>query len=240
MKRIHRTLLAGLLALSFFGSQAWAQEGGSGGDNLAVAINTKDGATVFKLAFDIRRVMGDVVDEANAAVAFANCEACRTVAIAIQTVLVFSDPSVVTPENLAIAINQECVACETMAFAYQFVLGTDGAVRFTRDGNQALHDIRTQLKDLRDADLTIEELQAQLDEIVGQLQQVIAAELVPIGRKEEEDLADPTGGDQGLQEPMPSPTPGETLSPSASPEPSPTAEVTLSPSPTPTPTPTPS
>jgi putative peptide zinc metalloprotease protein len=239
MKRSQRTLLAGLVALSLFGSPAWAQEGGNGGANLAVAINTKDGATVFKLAFDIRRVMGDVVDEANAAVAFANCEACRTVAIAIQTVLVFSDPSVVTPENLAIAINQECIACETMAFAYQFVLGTDGPVRFTRDGNQALADIRQQLKDLRDADLAIEELQAQLDEIVGQLQEVIATELVPIGRKEEEPVG-PEGADQGLQDPTASPTPGEPPSPSASPEASPTPEVTLSPSPTPTPTPTPS
>jgi len=230
MKRTRRSLLIGMLVLSLSGSPAWAQESGGGGDNVAIAINTKDGTTVFKLAFAIRRALGDVVDQGNAAVAFATCEACRTVAIAIQTVLVFSDPSVVTPENLAIALNEGCTACETMAFAYQFVLGTDGPVHFTPEGNRTLADIRKQLKDLRTTDLAADELELQLDAIVGQLQEVINTQLVPAGRDETEE------GVEGAVEATPaSPTPLESPSPSVTPTPSPTPDATVSATPTPTP-----
>ncbi|MFN2471431.1 MAG: hypothetical protein ABR583_10705 [Gaiellaceae bacterium] len=95
-------------------------------DNAAIAINTKDGSSVFKLAFKIRKVAGDVVDETNAAVAYSSCESCRTVAIAIEIVLVTGNPSVVTPTNLAIAINENCNLCTAFAAAYQIVIGTGG------------------------------------------------------------------------------------------------------------------
>ena len=95
MKKRLLLVLVGLIALAALAAAPPA----SAQDNSAVAVNTKDGTNLFKFAFDIRRVMGDVVENQNAAVAYANCEDCQTVAVAIQIVLVFSDPSVVTPEN---------------------------------------------------------------------------------------------------------------------------------------------
>ena len=50
-------------------------------DTAAVAVNTKDGSSVFRLAFSIKKVAGDVVDNANAAVAYSSCESCRTIAL---------------------------------------------------------------------------------------------------------------------------------------------------------------
>ncbi len=108
--------------------------GGAGGDTAAIAINTKDGTDIFRIAFAIKRAMGDVVDNGNAAVAFASCTDCETVAVSIQVVLLMNDPSVVTPTNLAIAINEGCTLCETLASAYQVILTTDGPVRFTAAG----------------------------------------------------------------------------------------------------------
>src|SRR5687768_1516845 len=72
-------------------------------DNAAVAINNRDGAEIFRLAFHIRRTMQDEVDIDNAAAAVSSCTDCQTVALAIQVVLILSDPSVVTTDNVAIA-----------------------------------------------------------------------------------------------------------------------------------------
>ncbi len=86
-------------------------------DNTAVAVNTKDDSSVFKHAFKISNVMQPVVENQNAAVAYASCSDCRTVAIAIQIVFIAGDADVVSPENVAIAINDGCMACETLAAA---------------------------------------------------------------------------------------------------------------------------
>lgn len=156
-----------------------------GGDTAAVAVNTKDGSSIFKLAFAIKRVAGDVVDNSNAAVAFASCANCQTVAISIQVVLVTGDPSVVTPENLALAINQNCTSCETLASAYQFVFSTDGQVHFTPEGSRAIAEIRRRLHELGKSDLTIVEIQARLDELMRQLAAVVHDELVAAGKSGE-------------------------------------------------------
>jgi putative peptide zinc metalloprotease protein len=124
MRRLSLFLVSLLLAAALAGvspAAAWAEESDDGGsaDNAAVAINTKDGKSIFDFAFSIRRVAGDVVDETNAAVAYNECEECRAVAVAIQIVLVVGHPSVVTPTNLAVAVNYQCTLCESLAMAYQ-------------------------------------------------------------------------------------------------------------------------
>src|SRR4051794_34194984 len=95
--------IASALSVFFLAAPASAQ--GHGGDNSAVAVNEEDGATVLDLAFDIVKAGGDVVDQSNLALAYADCEDCRTIAIAVQVVLVMGDPDIVTPENVALALN---------------------------------------------------------------------------------------------------------------------------------------
>jgi len=151
-------------------------------DNAAIAVNTKDGTTVFKVAFAIRHVMSDVVDETNAAVAYNSCSDCASVAVAFEIVLVEGSPSVVAPQNVSIAINENCTTCVAVAEAYQFVLGGDtGPMHFDADGNRTLADIRRQLHSLRKEDLTLAQLQALLDSIAAQIQDVLANHLVPAG-----------------------------------------------------------
>lgn len=163
----------------------------AGGDTTAVAINTHDGLSLFRLAFAVRRVAGGVVDETNAAVAYASCEQCQTVAVAFQVVLLTADPDVVAPENYAIAVNEGCNSCETLASAYQFVLGTDGPVRFSPEGNRRLADVRRRLQQLRRSELGIEEIQAELDDIADEVRAVLRNELVRAGRPPDELRTDP-------------------------------------------------
>ena len=193
------TLVAALGLAGFQPATARAQ------DTAAVAVNTKDGSSIFKLAFAIKRAAGDVVDNGNAAVAFASCVECRTVAISIQVVLVTGDPEVVTPQNIALAYNVECTACETFASAFQFVLSTDGNVHFTPEGNQEIAAIRRELRELARAELPLAELDARLDTLMQRLVRVLRDELEAAGRPG--DSGGGTGGGDGEDvEPAPPPT----------------------------------
>jgi putative peptide zinc metalloprotease protein len=205
-----------------------------------VAINTKDDSSVFRMAFSVRRVMNDVVDTSNSAVAFASCENCQTTAVALQVVLVFSDPAIVTPENVALAINVECSTCETVASAYQYVLTTGGPVHYSAEGNQILADLRQQLLDLKTADLTPEELLAAVDAIAQQFFDVTNTELLAGGPlPTEPTTAETTATETGSSTATTSPEP--TTAPTSSPEPGTTesspapeetsAEATPAPSP---------
>lgn len=234
MTRRLAVVAAALLAMLVPAVPASAQ-----GDTTAIAINTKDGFDVFRLAFQVRRATQDVVDTGNGAVAYASCTDCQTVAIAIQVVLVSGyDSSVVAPENLAIAINESCVLCDTLASAYQFVLTAEGNLHFTAEGNRRLAEIRQALLDLKKADLTGAEIQAKLDLIMEDLADILTNELVPAGESgtggtpppSASPSAVPTSEAPASEAPV-SETP--TAEPSASE--SPTAEPSAEPSATPSP-----
>jgi putative peptide zinc metalloprotease protein len=181
MKR--RLLTLALAVLFAFGLATGAPRAASAGDNAAISVNTKDGTTVFKVAFAIRHVMGDVVDQTNGAVAYASCTDCAAVAVAFEIVLVEGDPSTVTPTNIAIAMNENCDTCVAVAEAYQFVLGTGGLVHFDSEGNKILSEIRRELHSLRKEDLTLEQLQAKLDDIAARIRDVLANHLVAVPGK---------------------------------------------------------
>jgi hypothetical protein len=112
--------------------------------------------------------------------------------VAIQAVLIFSDASVITPTNFAFAFNLDCDRCYTLATAYQFV-STTGIVRFTAEGNRRLAAIRQELEALRHSGLSIEEIQARVDMLAGQLLDVMRTELVSPGPV---DAQEPIGADK--------------------------------------------
>jgi putative peptide zinc metalloprotease protein len=157
---------------------AWSSPATAGADTSAVAINTKDGSSVFRLAFSVRKVMSDVVDQQNAAVAYSSCESCQTVAISIQVLLVASDPEVLEPTNLAIAINDACTLCQTLASAYQFVIGTGERLTLTGEGRQELQRIRKSLQELGKSGLSIDDIQTRTDALMDDLRHVLATQLV--------------------------------------------------------------
>lgn len=221
MKRlliIAAALVAALGLAGFRPDAAHAQ------DTAAVAVNTKDGSSIFKLAFAIKRAAGDVVDNGNAAAAISSCDECRTVAISIQIVLVTGDPEVVTPENIALAYNVECTSCETFASAFQYVLGTDGNVHFTPEGRQEIQDIRRELRDLAGAGLPLAELDTRLDALMQRLARVLRNELIASGKSGDASSRDEEGNEDERAPPTTTTAPTET-------EPAPTTS-------TPTETPT--
>jgi putative peptide zinc metalloprotease protein len=178
---MRRRLLTILIAVLCATGVSAARAQLASADNAAIAVNTKDGTTVFKVAFAIRHVMSDVVTETNAAVAYNSCTDCASVAIAFEIVLVESNASVVSPTNIAIAYNQNCTTCVAVAEAYQFVLGNGSIVHFDAEGNKILAEIRKELHSLKKEDLTLEQLQAKMDDIAARIADVLTNHLVTVG-----------------------------------------------------------
>jgi putative peptide zinc metalloprotease protein len=196
MRKLTRIILLAAVLLSVAAAPAPAQAADDG----AVAVNLKDGAEVIRFSFNIRKTMSEVIDDTNAAVAYASCEDCRTIALSIQVILVMSDPDVVTPENLALAINDSCTSCETLASAYQFVLGTGGKVRFTDEGRQRLAALRKELREILGSGLPIAELQAKIDALMDELRDILKNDLVPVQDGDKSDEFQ-TGTDTTTTEP---------------------------------------
>jgi putative peptide zinc metalloprotease protein len=93
------------------------------GGTQAVAVGTRDGAVTYNVAYALVTVRdGDPVTNTNSAFAFARCNACTTVAVSLQIVLVIGSSNVIAPINAAGALNVECPACVTAAIARQLVV----------------------------------------------------------------------------------------------------------------------
>lgn len=200
-------------------------------DNLALAINTTDDSSLVKFAFDVRRVMNGIVDQTNAAVAVASCENCRTVAVAIQIVIITGEANVITPENAAVAINYQCTSCETLASAYQFVFTTNGKVRFDKKAWREMWEIKTGVQELLEqveaGEIDLTTFQAELDVLMDRLG-VVLSDAVKAGNKDRKNREEEEDDDD--RSPQPSPTPTVSAETSHSPDPEPTDSE---PSPTP-------
>lgn len=227
-----RLAVIALCASGFIGvSGAFGSPQSRSGDHSVVLVNRTDGRVLERAGFSTQRELGDTVDNGNAAAAVsADCHECRTVAVAVQVVLVEGNPHTVTPTNAAIALNQSCVRCESMAAAYQYVVTTNGIVRFTPEGHSAMADLRAQISGVTESGLPFPELDARLSVLVQQLWTVVDEEMRRVGAPfdtfPKKDVDIDTTSDEGLS----------SLSPTASPSPSQTTTASLEPTATPSPT----
>lgn len=184
--RLPRWLLAPFVALAVLlaaTGPAAAQDDGpaTADDNEAVAVNTEDGASVFRFAFSIRHVADGVVDQTNTATAQASCTDCRTVAVAFQVILVSGDAEVVQPENVAVAANSECAECFTYASATQLVIDVDGK-RLTPEGIRRLVALQRRMREIErnSAEMSDAELFQAVQEAEQELVAIFDEELVPV------------------------------------------------------------
>ena len=235
-----RRLLPILIVAALFGA-APAAAHAQDDTTAAVAVNTKDGSSLFDFAFEVRKTMKDAVEHTNAAVAYANCTECSTVAISFQVVLAGGDPDAVTPTNVAVALNEQCASCLTAAFAYQFVVAGEGTPRLTPAGKRRLARLRHDLRRLEDVDLTIEQLKTELDAAADEIRDILATEVIWDSRRREDEDEDegedreteddtgaaatptPEAGAEEAAPAEPTATPTPTATPDVTPEPTATA-----------------
>jgi hypothetical protein len=199
---------------------------GQSTDAHAIVVNHGDNRYRYAITLKIVHTYADTVDPQNAAIAVAaNCTDCKTVAISMEGILVFGDPSVFAPENLALAYNQNCTNCQTLAAAFQEEVQTDGKVRITGKGRQQIAAIRQDLESIRHSDLSLAEIDAKVDADAGQLLDVLRHDIVPIGKQATTVSPDASASNQpsgaaGTTQSSPTADPTESPSSTASPEPS--------------------
>jgi putative peptide zinc metalloprotease protein len=220
------------------------------GDNQALAVNTEDGSTVTDMAVAVVWVTdGAPVDQTNEAWALASCADCTTMSVAFQGLFVVGQSDIITPQNIAVAVNHDCLRCQTSAIAVQLV-----ATLTTLPTDEAMADLSrvwTDLEALEQSldDLSLEELLVELDRIEMEIVQILVDDGVldvavgttdevttsTDGPAEETATSSETSPDSTTEEPS---TSGETDTGTGEPSPAPTAEPSSEPTAEPSPTPT--
>lgn len=223
--------------------------GGGSINNEVVVLNITDGRFAHRARSGMARVTGGPVSNTNSAAATSSCSDCRTVAVAIQAVLVMGNANEIAPRNQAVAINQNCQRCNSFALAYQYVVTTGGVVRLTSEGEQRIAGLEAQIREVAGTKLPFLELEARIDPLVKKMWAVIDEEVVaaggsPSGReKKDRDQAETDGPSPSPSEtpesPSPSPDPSETQMPEPEESAGPSSEPSESPSPEVSDSPTP-
>jgi putative peptide zinc metalloprotease protein len=192
------------------------------GDTQALAVNTTDDTVVYEAAFAMVWATDDTdAMNVNEAQAYASCDNCAAVAVAYQVVFVVDNngagDNVVAPQNLAGALNYDCVNCLTYALARQVFITLDEPLS---DEAMAKLDvlwgeIAAYEHKIEAGEVPPDEIEAQLDAYTEEIKAIVEA--------------DQPGT---IPTTMDSP-PSTTSAPSATASPSSTAPATTAPSATP-------
>jgi putative peptide zinc metalloprotease protein len=92
-------------------------------DSQALATNSTDHGIKYDIAYSLVTVQGGAAaNETNSAYALASCNACTTVAVSFQLVLIVGQSDRIMPINVAEALNVNCPSCVTTAIADQIVV----------------------------------------------------------------------------------------------------------------------
>jgi putative peptide zinc metalloprotease protein len=200
------------------------------GDNQALAVNTTDNTMAYDAALAMVYVEGSEAMNVNEAHAYASCRSCGAVAVAYQVVIVLdtddTDDNVAVPQNLAGALNYDCVNCMTYALAQQLFITIDEPL--TEEQKWELQKIMWEMK-LYEARIQLgtedpEEIEAKLDEFNERIVTVVEPNIAPTPTQTS--TAPTTGSPTASVAPSAS-IPSETVAPSPSPSPSgePTASI---------------
>ena len=188
-------------------------------DSQALALNRTDGGVLYDVAYSLVTVRdGDDVDQRNGAHAYGNCNDCTTVAVSFQVVLVVGSSRLVTPVNIAEAINGNCTSCITTAIATQLVvtLGSEPSPELIEQLNAELE--RLDAIDDLGADATPNQIAQQVTAVQTSINQLLEAS----GTLPEEDGVDEATDETTTE--APAPTDPVTSDPAAADEPAASAD----------------
>jgi hypothetical protein len=204
--RTRRTLTAAIAALTlatggFLATGAEATDSGTGPDQVVWAKTTGTNASDLLSGVQVGSYKGDNLQSANVARADStDCTDCRTVAVAVQAVLVKHSPQTAEPKNVALAINENCLRCTTYAFAYQYVVATEDRAVLTRRGRRRVAALREEIATASHSDLSPDDLNARLRGLAADFRAAVDADLA----RQDEDVEDrDVERDSDLEEPQP-------------------------------------
>jgi putative peptide zinc metalloprotease protein len=153
------------------------------GDTQALAVNTTDGTTEYEAAFALVWATDETdAMNVNEAQAYASCTSCSAVAVAFQVVFVIdgdeAGDNVVAPQNLAGALNYDCVNCLTYALARQLFVTLDEPL--SEAAMAELDVLWTEIAAYGEAieagEVPPEEIEAQLDAYEREIKAIVEAD----------------------------------------------------------------
>ncbi|HVV75266.1 MAG TPA: hypothetical protein VHC43_04455 [Mycobacteriales bacterium] len=196
------------------------------GDTQALATNTTDGGTVYKVGYAVVTVAdGAPVTNTNSAFALASCSGCSTVAVSFQVILVVGESHEIAPINAAGALNVDCPACTTTAIADQLVVTLTAAP--SQELEQRLEATLSQLDNLPSLGADPAAIASEVDSVQAQVEDTLRQSgllAAPLPTASPSVAATSGAATPTQQAPFP------TKTPSASPSSSPTAARSPSPS----------
>jgi putative peptide zinc metalloprotease protein len=152
--------------------------GDDGGNNHVTGVNRQDGLQRSKGRVAIAEEGGATVDDENRAIAFASCTDCRTVAAAIEVVVVEGEVHDFRPANVAAAVNVECLRCMTFAYAKQVVLTPYQPVTIGADALERIKAVDRRVDELiATGGVAFDDLRAQLDVLAGEVVAIVQGEI---------------------------------------------------------------
>ena len=199
--RIHRRfamLVAALAAALTVGSVPAAADPAGGAVNFVLVQTNIPGQTSVRASTQITAIGAPTVAPVNAATAInSDCAGCHTSAVAVQFVIVQSNPSVFAQKNAAVAVNGGCDGCGAYAYAFQDIIQTDGPEHLSADAEQRVAQLRQQIADAAASILPSDgltdpcpvfpidptcpsrdaQLDAKLNDLTGELDSLIRADL---------------------------------------------------------------
>lgn len=189
MRQLRRGLVATLLVVGVCAPNAafadW--EDRDRGDNVVSVENYRDGRSVARSRTSVAIASGDTVANENVASAYASCTDCRTVATAVQVLVVDGSPSDFRPVNLAVALNEECLRCQTFAYARQIVIRSEAPFRLGDDAEDDIEDIEGRIGEVTRSRRSFPEMTATLDRLAERMASVVRAEIARSGPSGGED-----------------------------------------------------
>jgi hypothetical protein len=180
MRRLTALTAALVLALG-----AGAQAADDTGPNNVVNVQTTGtSVTDAQSKVKVGHYGGDNLQSENVASAYSHdCTDCRTVAVAVQAVLVSGSPSTSEPKNVAVALNERCTRCTTFAYAYQYVVPTDGTVHLDGQARQDIRRLRGEISGVAHSDMAPPDMDVRLHDLSAEFKADIDAGLERAGEQ---------------------------------------------------------
>lgn len=201
----------------------------SGGyNNVVNAINHRDSFVLVRGQAQLDQLHGQVEAPLNQAFAYSQCNACSTLAVALQVNITAANAPLQAPQNVAAAVNYQCNGCTTIAIAYQYDIPVQDVTNVPPDAQQLVRSMNDELRSL-DGTTSVADAEAAVQSVVNQFSE-FASDLTV---KRDEQTAPDTPGASPVPDSSPSPQP------SPSPAPSPASTPAVEPASTPSPTPSP-
>jgi hypothetical protein len=189
MKRIRVVAVGLIMSAGVLGSAVpvHADSPPAGQDNIVMVTNTAGGDLKARSRTTVSHNPGPTVSNQNYAEAYAHdCTGCRTVAAAVQVVVVEGSTTSFTPTNAALAINENCHSCQTFAYANQYVFSPLRPVELSDSAREQLAEVRDQIAEVVRSQKPFPQMSADLDSLSSQLISIVRAEIQRAGTSADE------------------------------------------------------